>query len=200
MLPRPLPLILVLITVPAMAQTVTDGDTIKLDGVRWRLWGIDAPELHQTCADGWPAGIESTHALERLMAAGPVHCEDRGRDRYRPSIGLCRAGRRDLGSDMVSAGLAWAFTQLGLHRPGAGGDRRAARRARARLHEGLGLASAAPLAPRSAPYRAAGLAFELELLVVAAGVLLGRDAGLQQAVGATAEAGKMVAMEAHRLR
>jgi endonuclease YncB( thermonuclease family) len=32
------------VTLPAGAQTVTDGDTIKLDGTTWRLWGIDAPE------------------------------------------------------------------------------------------------------------------------------------------------------------
>lgn len=96
---------------PAAAQTITDGDTIKLNGVRWRLWGIDAPELHQTCADGWPAGIEAKRQLDQLMAAGPVHCEDRGDDRYRRTIGLCRVAGRDLGADMVSMGMAWAFTR-----------------------------------------------------------------------------------------
>jgi endonuclease YncB( thermonuclease family) len=32
---------------PAFAQTATDGETIKLNGTSWRLWGIDAPELQQ---------------------------------------------------------------------------------------------------------------------------------------------------------
>ena len=40
---------------PAAAQ-VTDGDSLKQGGKTYRLWGIDAPELAQTCADGWPAG------------------------------------------------------------------------------------------------------------------------------------------------
>jgi endonuclease YncB( thermonuclease family) len=43
-------------TAPAVAQTVVDGDTLKLDGTTYRLWGIDAAEIHQTCGD-WPAGV-----------------------------------------------------------------------------------------------------------------------------------------------
>jgi endonuclease YncB( thermonuclease family) len=100
-----------MLATPAFGQTATDGDTIKLNGTKWRLWGIDAPELHQSCADSWQAGVEAKRTLERLIAAGPVQCEDRGRDRYSRSIGLCRAGGRDLGADMVSAGMAWAFTR-----------------------------------------------------------------------------------------
>ena len=42
------------------AQTVTDGDTIKMDGITYRLWGIDAPETKQDCADGWTAGRRAT--------------------------------------------------------------------------------------------------------------------------------------------
>ena len=94
---------------PAVAQTVVDGDTIKLDGTTWRLWGIDAPEMQQTCADGWAAGIEAKRALEALMAEREVACESRGHDRYGRTIGLCRADGQDLGAAMVSAGMAWAF-------------------------------------------------------------------------------------------
>lgn len=56
-----------ILATPAFGQTATDGDTIKLNGTTWRLWGIDAPELHQTCKDGWAAGIKSKRTLERLM-------------------------------------------------------------------------------------------------------------------------------------
>jgi endonuclease YncB( thermonuclease family) len=40
-----------------------------------------------------------------------VVCELRGHDRYRRSIGLCRADGRDLGAAMVELGMAWAFTR-----------------------------------------------------------------------------------------
>jgi hypothetical protein len=37
-----LALCVALIAMPAAAQRVIDGDTIDLNGTRWRLWGIDA--------------------------------------------------------------------------------------------------------------------------------------------------------------
>ena len=47
----------VLFTVPAAAESVRtiDGDTIKLDGTIYRLWGIDAAEQGQDAPmDGGP--------------------------------------------------------------------------------------------------------------------------------------------------
>jgi endonuclease YncB( thermonuclease family) len=38
---------------PALAQSVVDGDTIRIGAARFRLWGIDAPEARHTCGDGW---------------------------------------------------------------------------------------------------------------------------------------------------
>lgn len=106
-----LALALVLMAGSAAAQTVVDGDTIKLSGTTWRLWGIDAPEFHQSCPDEWFAGIESARALESHMLGKRIECEFRGKDRYGRSIGLCRADGLDLGATMVSAGMAWAFTR-----------------------------------------------------------------------------------------
>lgn len=98
-----------LLAAPAMAQTVVDGDTIKLAGVTWRLWGIDAPESKQACADGWLAGVEARRTLGELVALGEVTCEERARDRYGRTVGLCRAGSVDIQAEMVRRGMAWAF-------------------------------------------------------------------------------------------
>lgn len=87
----------------------TDGDTIRVDGVKYRLWGIDAPEMQQACADGWAAGHEAAAKLRELMAGRVIICEPRATDRYGRIVALCSADGRDLGADMVSVGMAWAF-------------------------------------------------------------------------------------------
>jgi hypothetical protein len=54
---------------PAAAEVRTvDGDTLKLGGTIYRLWGIDAAEKSQKCADGWRAGIEARTTLRQLIA------------------------------------------------------------------------------------------------------------------------------------
>jgi endonuclease YncB( thermonuclease family) len=87
---------------------VADGDTIIVGTRHYRLWGIEAPDLHQTCAEAWPAGAESRRTLEQLIARRRIVCEDRGLDRYRRTLALCRADGLDLGAAMVGAGMAWA--------------------------------------------------------------------------------------------
>ena len=95
---------------PAAAQAVVDGDTIKLKGVTWHLWGIDAPENKQLCGT-YPAGAEATGALAKLMRDKTITCERRGTDRDGHMSGLCRAGGDDLSAAMVRLGMAWADVQ-----------------------------------------------------------------------------------------
>jgi endonuclease YncB( thermonuclease family) len=95
----------------AVAQIVTDGDTIKMAGTTYRLWGIDAPETHQTCADGWPAGRIATEYLVNLMHGHTITCEPRTNDRYGSTVALCRADGVDIEAEMVRAGMALAFVR-----------------------------------------------------------------------------------------
>src|SRR5215216_2420072 len=102
---------LALLASPALAQTITDGDTLKQGGVTYRLWGIDAPEAKQICPDGWPAGSLAATRLQALTAGRSIVCQDRDRDRYGRIVAICRAAGEDLGAIMVREGLAWAFVR-----------------------------------------------------------------------------------------
>jgi endonuclease YncB( thermonuclease family) len=98
------------ITGPAL---VIDGDTIALGGVRIRLFGIDAPELDQSCGgdrhSSWGCGREAAAHLMGLISGGPVACESRGRDTYGRVLGVCVARGYEINAQMVRAGMAWAF-------------------------------------------------------------------------------------------
>jgi endonuclease YncB( thermonuclease family) len=96
---------------PAIAQTITDGDTLKIGGVIYRLRGIDAPETKQECPDGWPAGHMATTRLLSLTSGKGVDCQEKDRDRYGRVVAICRVAGEDLGAILVREGFAWAFTR-----------------------------------------------------------------------------------------
>jgi len=104
----------ILITLPSPAGAddpvrVVDGDGLKVGAVSIRLWGIDAPELDQTCEqDGRTVtcGEEARFLLGALVMAGDLVCETKGNDRYRRIIAQCSAGGHDLAGEMVRQGYA----------------------------------------------------------------------------------------------
>ena len=108
-----LALALILAATPALADVrVIDGDTLQVDGVTWRLSGIDAPESGQVCADGWRAGLYATATLHWLVVPQPVTCRGTETDRFGRRIGICSGPDGvDLGRAMVEAGMAWAFVK-----------------------------------------------------------------------------------------
>jgi endonuclease YncB( thermonuclease family) len=93
----------------AAAQTVVDGDTIELKGTIFRLHGIDAPELPQVCADGWPAGRAARDYLGDLIGTKQVTCTTRMGEFDHEIAAICRADGIDLGAAMVTGGYALAF-------------------------------------------------------------------------------------------
>ena len=82
------------ITGPAI---VTDGDSIKIDGQRIRIYGIDAPEQKQSCTytngEEWPCGSVATAFMSHLVANHVVTCEQRDLDRYGRSRRYARRSR-----------------------------------------------------------------------------------------------------------
>lgn len=104
-----------LLPVPALAEQITgsatvhDGDTIKIEGESIRLYGIDAPELKQTCraAHGAvPCGEMARDNLARLIDGHPVTCVSKGRDKYGRIVGKCFAQDDNLSILMVMEGWA----------------------------------------------------------------------------------------------
>lgn len=113
------------------AQTITDGDTIKLNGTIYRLWGIDAPETKRDCPDGWAAGRLATTHLQSLISGRNVICERKDTDRYGRTVAVCRAAGEDLGALMVRDGYAWAFIRYSAAYVG---EEALARKERAGVH------------------------------------------------------------------
>ncbi len=93
--------------------SVIDGDTVEIHGTRIRLHGIDAPESSQTCkrpsGETWRCGRDAAMALADFLRAGTVTCDDRGRDRYKRMISVCRKDGMDVNEWMVRSGWAVAY-------------------------------------------------------------------------------------------
>lgn len=94
------------------AQTISvhDGDTFTLNGQRWRLWGVDAPELDQVCSFAGQlehCGRSARDALEALVRRESVECTKVGTS-YDRAVGQCWAGDQntDLSAAMVREGWA----------------------------------------------------------------------------------------------
>jgi endonuclease YncB( thermonuclease family) len=90
---------------------VRDGDSLAIDGVDFRLAGIDAPELRQDCEDAtgakWRCGEAARLALRSLVAQGDLVCSPLSQDRYGRVVATCRIRDvGDLGAAMVRDGLA----------------------------------------------------------------------------------------------
>ena len=99
--------------IPGLA-IVTDGDSIKIDGQRIRIHGIDAPEAKQLCrrqGEPWQCGKSATEALKSRIAARPVSCEELDRDRYKRIVARCLVDGEDLGEWMVLNGWAVAYVR-----------------------------------------------------------------------------------------
>jgi endonuclease YncB( thermonuclease family) len=120
--------LLALLAVPAFAQDVSgparavDGDSLSVSGIAVRIYGIDAPELSQTCersGSNWACGQQAKAKLAELVAQGSVRCQQRDYDDNGRVVASCRVGSTDLGEAMVAAGLAVAFTRYSTQYVGA---------------------------------------------------------------------------------
>ncbi len=94
---------------------VIDGDTFDVAGTRIRLHGIDAPEQDQTCeteqGTTWACGAWVTSQVTTLYEGKPAFCLVVDQDRYGRKVARCQVGGKDVGREIVSAGLAFAYAK-----------------------------------------------------------------------------------------
>ena len=94
------------------SATVIEGDVLEVAGARFRLFGIDAPEIDQSCewlkAGAIPCGEIARTALMDLTAGAVVTCRAKARAPSGEAIAICFAGLTDLGWNMVHTGWALA--------------------------------------------------------------------------------------------
>ena len=100
---------------------VVDGDTIKINSKKIRLYGIDAPEKKQKCkktyltisfmsfTKDYMCGELSTQKLIKKINNQKLNCNVIDVDRYKRLIGECFKRNINLNSWMVSNGYAVAY-------------------------------------------------------------------------------------------
>lgn len=96
-----------------------DGDSFRIGNRKLRLKGIDAPELHQTCADAsravWACGQAAHGALITLLAEPGLSCVAEISDRFGRALATCKTNiTPDIGAAQVKAGMAMSDEFNGL--------------------------------------------------------------------------------------
>lgn len=108
-----------------------DGDSLMVGQLEVRLFGVDAPELTQTCTrDGkpWACGSTAAKQLSNLIAGQEVNCVPLGTDKHGRTVARCRVGSTDLNRAMVANGYALAYRRYSMDYISAEESARASRR------------------------------------------------------------------------
>lgn len=89
---------------------VISGDTLEMYGKIFQLFGIDAPEVNQTCANGqgraYNCGREAAMWLKNWIRDSELECHVIQQDTKGNMVGTCSYGPYDLGAALVNAGWA----------------------------------------------------------------------------------------------
>lgn len=98
-----------MLKVSASDVIVIDGDTIDHNGDRYRLMGFDTPETYKPqCVAEKALGLKAKSRLtELIQTAGHINLEiDEGVDRHGRFLAVGRVGGHDVGTTLISEGLA----------------------------------------------------------------------------------------------
>ncbi len=93
---------------------VIDGDTIHIGKLKYRFFGIDAPEIKQICEKDnikIQCGVIAKSVLQNKIADKIPECVVKDKDRYQRLVAECFIGKESLSRFMVREGYAVAYTQ-----------------------------------------------------------------------------------------
>ena len=93
---------------------VIDGDTIHIGTIKYRFFGIDAPEIKQLCEKNnkkIECGILAKNFLKKKIGDKIPECFAKDKDQYQRLVAECFIGKESLSRFMVREGYAVAYTQ-----------------------------------------------------------------------------------------
>ena len=94
---------------------VLTGDMLEIRGRYFKLFGIAAPEISQTCANAkgqtYNCGKQAAAWLKSWIEDGELECRVIQQDTRGNMVGTCSFGPYDLGAAIVNAGWALAYTK-----------------------------------------------------------------------------------------
>lgn len=95
-------------TIRGRVARISDGDTLTIIASgnkrqKVRLYGIDAPELHQAF------GQKARNQLEKLIDGRDVSVEELYGDDYGRTVGIVKIGGENINQQMVKSGFAWVY-------------------------------------------------------------------------------------------
>ena len=93
---------------------VIDGDTIHIGKLKYRFFGIDAPEIKQICEKDntkIQCGFIAKSVLQNKIADKIPECVVKDKDRYQRLVAECFIGKESLSRFMVREGYAVAYSQ-----------------------------------------------------------------------------------------
>ena len=103
---------------------IIDGDTVHINNYKFRLEGIDAPEMRQQCKKesfkisflisfafykDYSCGRVSKVKLANKINTSEIKCISSSKDRYKRYIATCFKGKTNLNQWMVRNGFAIAY-------------------------------------------------------------------------------------------
>ena len=109
---------------------VVDGDTVHIDNYKFRLEGIDAPEMRQQCKKeyfkisffigftfykDYSCGRVSKEKLITKINTSEIKCISSSKDRYKRYIATCFKGKININQWMVRNGHAIAYRLSLIH-------------------------------------------------------------------------------------